>query len=344
MNQKILRKALPSSLAGIVLCLGFIATPTSANAQGNTVYACVNNSSGEVKIVTSTTVCKNNETLKTWNVVGPTGAIGPQGSAGTTGAIGPQGPAGTTGAIGPQGPAGTTGAIGPQGPAGATGAIGPQGPAGATGAIGPLGPQGATGATGSQGPTGVTGPQGPAGPTGATGSQGATGATGSQGPTGATGPQGPEGPSGILSLANQTCAPFLAVRGFHPDSSLGCQPVSSVGGVGGVSGLTINGGPNEAYVPAGSDVTLSYNYSFGVGGCWSCIVQLYVGIETYPATSYRCVIESGREGKSGPQTITLTAPTTPGLYYIGTRWTWDYYCQQVHTAGPNTRIGLLYVY
>jgi hypothetical protein len=111
-----------------------------------------------------------------------------------------------------------------------------------------------------------------------------------------------------------------------------------------VSGLTINGGPNEAYVPAGSDVTLSYNYSFGVGGCWSCIVQLYVGIETYPATSYRCVIESGREGKSGPQTITLTAPTTPGLYYIGTRWTWDYYCQQVHTAGPNTRIGLLYVY
>ena len=63
-------------------------------------------------------------------VVGPTGATGPQGPKGDTGA---------TGATGPQGPKGDTGE---------TGATGPQGPKGATGPKGPTGPQGPKGDNG----------------------------------------------------------------------------------------------------------------------------------------------------------------------------------------------------
>jgi Collagen triple helix repeat (20 copies) len=95
----------------------------AARAQQTQLYACVNNSSGEIKLVAQNAACKNNETLVVWNVVGPQGPIGPQGPQG------PAGPAGATGATGPAGP------VGPTGPAGAQGAPGQQGPAGTPGVL-----------------------------------------------------------------------------------------------------------------------------------------------------------------------------------------------------------------
>ena len=101
-----------------------IAGVTSANAQGNTVFACVNNSSGAVKLVSAGTVCPSGSTLVSWNIVG---ATGPTGATGQTGA---QGPTGATGQTGAQGPTGATGPTGAQGPTGATGPTGAQGPTG----------------------------------------------------------------------------------------------------------------------------------------------------------------------------------------------------------------------
>jgi hypothetical protein len=117
----------------------FLSALASDAAHAQQLYACVNNSSGTIKMVAAGTACDNGATLFVWNAAGP---IGPQG---------PQGPAG---------PAGATGSAGPAGPAGATGSTGPAGPAGATGATGATGPAGAQGAMGQQGPAG---PQGPAG-------------------------------------------------------------------------------------------------------------------------------------------------------------------------------------
>src|SRR3954454_19007140 len=51
------------------------------------IYACVNNSSGTIKIVASTDTCHNNETPYNWNQQGPQGLTGP---------AGPQGPVGAT--------------------------------------------------------------------------------------------------------------------------------------------------------------------------------------------------------------------------------------------------------
>lgn len=75
---------------GIML---FGVTQGAQAVPSNTVYACVNNSSGAVKIVAADTVCHNNETLQSWNIVGPTGPIG---MTGMTGATGPQGADGAT--------------------------------------------------------------------------------------------------------------------------------------------------------------------------------------------------------------------------------------------------------
>jgi hypothetical protein len=123
-------------------------------AATGVIDACVNNSSGTIKIVSSTTDCSNNEIRLVWNGAGVAGQPGPQGATGATGAAGLVGPTGATG------PTGSTGATGLTGPTGATGAAGPSGASGAvgpTGATGSNGATGATGATGSQGPSAIIG-------------------------------------------------------------------------------------------------------------------------------------------------------------------------------------------
>lgn len=64
-------------------------TQLASAADSTTIYACVNNSDGTLRLVTATTTCKTNEHLVTWSVTGP------QGPAGPAGPQGPAGPAGT---------------------------------------------------------------------------------------------------------------------------------------------------------------------------------------------------------------------------------------------------------
>jgi hypothetical protein len=77
-----------------------------------TLYACVNNNTGAIRIVTSKTTCKPTEHEIQWNQTGPQGPKGPAGPQGQTGAQGAQGQAGA------QGIRGQTGAQGIPGPAG----------------------------------------------------------------------------------------------------------------------------------------------------------------------------------------------------------------------------------
>jgi hypothetical protein len=90
--------------------------PISADAQQ--IFACVNATSGAVRIVAQGAACRTPESLVTWNVVGPQGPPGPAGPAGALGPPGPQGPAGPAGALGPPGPQGPAGPPGPPGPKG----------------------------------------------------------------------------------------------------------------------------------------------------------------------------------------------------------------------------------
>ena len=146
-----------------------VATSTGAHpgpVTNQVIHSCVNDSSGEIKIVGATETCKNHHSPLDWNaqgMVGPAGPPGPAGPAGPQGPAGPAGPQGDTGAAGPQGPAGPqdrrasrasrpSRASGASGEAkGDTGAAGPQGPAG------PAGPAGPQGHTGAAGPAGVSG-------------------------------------------------------------------------------------------------------------------------------------------------------------------------------------------
>jgi hypothetical protein len=86
MQMKLRRVLMGAAFAAVGL------SPAAYAEAGNTIDACANNSSGNVKIVTANTVCPKKATLTTWNIVGPKGAAGPSGGPG------PVGPAGAPGA------------------------------------------------------------------------------------------------------------------------------------------------------------------------------------------------------------------------------------------------------
>ena len=73
-------------IAGIVVAVLSAAPPAGAET---TYYACTNNSDGTIRMVAAGTECRKNETLISWNQVGP---IGPMGPAGPQGPEGPPGP------------------------------------------------------------------------------------------------------------------------------------------------------------------------------------------------------------------------------------------------------------
>jgi hypothetical protein len=77
--------------------------------SGVTIFGCVKNSTGAIRIVGSATGCLAGEHKVHWNQKGP---------AGLQGNPGPQGPQGPQGPRGPQGPQGSQGPQGPEGPAG----------------------------------------------------------------------------------------------------------------------------------------------------------------------------------------------------------------------------------
>ena len=86
---------------GASVAFALTGVSASADAQVNTLYACVNKSSGAVNFVPAGTACHNNETLVSWNAVGSAGPAGPAGPTGPQGLPGATGPAGPTGATGP---------------------------------------------------------------------------------------------------------------------------------------------------------------------------------------------------------------------------------------------------
>jgi hypothetical protein len=185
--------------ASLIASTAAMAAPVSTN-----ISACVNSSTGAVRIVALTSLCVAGEVGISWALVGPTGITGPQGPAGTPGATGASGPQGLPGAIGTAGATGAQGPIGLTGPQGVVGTPGAQGPIGLTGppgATGAIGPQGAAGTPGAQGPIGLTGPPGA---TGATGAQGNAGTNGTNGANGAQGNAGTNGAAATIAVGTTT--------------------------------------------------------------------------------------------------------------------------------------------
>jgi hypothetical protein len=108
------------AVVGLALELGALAT---AHAATLTYWACVNDSTGAIDVVSATATCKTGSHKIQWNQTGPRGVQGPTGAQGPQGLAGVKGAAGTQGSQGPgggQGPSGPVGPAGPSGPAAVT--------------------------------------------------------------------------------------------------------------------------------------------------------------------------------------------------------------------------------
>lgn len=77
---------LPAFVALLSIFL-FVSTTLAASAPATPTiyYACVNNTTGAIRIVGSTTRCASNEHKIQWNQQGPAGPAGPQGPQGPSG-------------------------------------------------------------------------------------------------------------------------------------------------------------------------------------------------------------------------------------------------------------------
>ncbi|MFZ3333567.1 MAG: collagen-like protein [Candidatus Acidiferrales bacterium] len=81
-------KKLMLCISGCVMLLSLGAVAQAATV---TYYACVNNSTGDITIVSSTTTCATSAHKIQWNQEGPAGATGAKGATGATGPAGPPG-------------------------------------------------------------------------------------------------------------------------------------------------------------------------------------------------------------------------------------------------------------
>ena len=144
-----------SVVGGGAFAAGKALNARHAVAATSVLYACVKQEEGQIRMVSTPTACKKNETPVQWNVVGPQGPQGVPGISVTTAAVSVGDPNCPTGGIAVTAVSGLTYVC--------TGRQGPQGDRGPQGDTGPQGPQGQQGA---QGPQGEQGPQGPAGEAG----------------------------------------------------------------------------------------------------------------------------------------------------------------------------------
>ena len=94
------------SIAGVIVLLGAPLVSAQTPPGNNTIYACVQHGSQQVRIVGATVPCRRPEIRVSWNIVGPQGERGPQGPKGDTGDTGAQG---APGVIGPKGDKGDKG-------------------------------------------------------------------------------------------------------------------------------------------------------------------------------------------------------------------------------------------
>jgi hypothetical protein len=151
MSKQARLRRLRSSLVAAVAIALVLAGGSVFSAAGDpapaTYFGCLTPGGTLQQIVVSPDEepdCPGNQTLISWNELGPPGPQGLQGEQGE------QGEPGDTGATGPTGPQGEQGPAGPEGPQGA------QGEKGDTGDTGPEGPQGDPGQDGAPGAPGLS--------------------------------------------------------------------------------------------------------------------------------------------------------------------------------------------
>ncbi len=100
-----------------------------------------------------------------------------------------------------------------------------------------------------------------------------------------------------------------------------------------ISNVRINEGSNIAFISPGSTFSVSMDYSIVDPGCPGCIDEIEIGFST--GNPFTCIYTGipGVEGKTGSATIEVTAPSTPGVYFLGFDRAQHFSCGQALEVG-----------
>lgn len=99
------------------------------------------------------------------------------------------------------------------------------------------------------------------------------------------------------------------------------------------SNVNINSsGSNVAFVSPGQSITLAFNYAITQNGtyCPGCVSQYYIGIYGFWQDCFRN--SGGYCNCSGSESYSITAPTTPGIYYFTQGRTLNFTCATGNTT------------
>ena len=100
-----------------------------------------------------------------------------------------------------------------------------------------------------------------------------------------------------------------------------------------ISNVRLNAGGNIAFVSPGSILSVSMDYSIVDTVCPGCIDEIEIGFST--ENPFTCIYTGipGVEGDSGSATIEVTAPSVPGVYFLGFDRAQHYSCGQALERG-----------
>jgi len=123
-----------------------------------------------------------------------------------------------------------------------------------------------------------------------------------------------------IACADDPC-PFDGPSPTAPPSSFG--PVSEII----VTAANVDGtGQAWAIVSPGQSFSLTHDYSIASCGCEGCVTQGYTGVAGSPGVFCWYDGIPMCAGASGNVSFSLTAPTEPGVYWLGVRRDWDFQC------------------
>lgn len=100
-----------------------------------------------------------------------------------------------------------------------------------------------------------------------------------------------------------------------------------------ISNLQLNGGTFFAAVSAGSMVSIGFDYFIRDPGCPGCIDQIEIGLHNGPPTSCGFDGIPGVVGVSGSAFVNITAPVTPGTYFVTFDRSQHFSCAQALATG-----------
>jgi hypothetical protein len=139
----------------------------------------------------------------------------------------------------------------------------------------------------------------------------------------------------IKVLASSPTDLIIDINGYYvplPSRDVLATAFASVNyKVASVSGTGVNPG---THVAPGANTTITANYQVeAVPACPFCIEQVIVGIVGQPNATGCLYNGTPLGGTAGTGTVTLTAPTTPGIYYIGVRHNLMFNCNDALPGG-----------